>query len=199
MYKRKLNRGEPSKGMTAARAAKLEALGFTWDGPSASEAAWAAQLAKLKKYKRRHGDCNVPVRCTGDPRLGRWAKEQRSLKKLLDRGEPMGGRGKGKMTAERAAKLEALGFAWGTRESGPVAEADSDADSGDGDNDDDMAPPPAPGAVVGAPPTDSEPSKWQVGQLVEARAKNSGARAGYEHCHIRAVQPDGQYTAGCNR
>jgi hypothetical protein len=25
-----LDRGEPSKGMTAARAAKLDALGFTW-------------------------------------------------------------------------------------------------------------------------------------------------------------------------
>ena len=56
------------------------------------------------------------------------------------------------------------------------------------------APPPAPGAAVSAPPTDSEPSKWQVGQLVEARAQNSGARAGYEHCHIKAVQPDGRYT-----
>jgi hypothetical protein len=84
----------------------------------ASEAAWAAQLAELKKYKRTPGDCNVPVRWTGDLRLGRWAKEQRSLKKL-DRGEPMGGRGRGDMTAERVAKLEALGFAWGTRESGP--------------------------------------------------------------------------------
>ena len=75
------------------------------------DAGWEGWRAQLKAYKRRHGDCNVPVRWTGDPRLGRWAKEQRSLKKLLDRGEPMGGRGKGKMTAERAAKLEALGFA----------------------------------------------------------------------------------------
>jgi hypothetical protein len=28
--KRKLDRGEPAKGMTAARAAKLAALGFVW-------------------------------------------------------------------------------------------------------------------------------------------------------------------------
>ena len=60
------------------------------------------------------------------------------------------------------------------------------------------APPPAPGAVS-ALPTDSEPGKWQVGQLVEARAQNSGARVGYEHCRIRAAQPDGRYTAGSNR
>jgi hypothetical protein len=50
-----------------------------------------------------------------------------------------------------------------------------------------------PGAVS-APHTDSEPSKWQVGQLVEARAQNSGARAGYEHCRIKLAQPDGRYT-----
>jgi hypothetical protein len=45
-----------------------------------------------------------------------------------------------------------------------------------------------------APAADSEPSRWQVGQLVEARAQNSGARAGYEHCRIKAVQADGRYT-----
>ena len=28
--KKKLDRGEPSKGMTAARAARLTALGFVW-------------------------------------------------------------------------------------------------------------------------------------------------------------------------
>ena len=31
--KRKLDRGEPSKGMTAARAARLTALGLVWDPP----------------------------------------------------------------------------------------------------------------------------------------------------------------------
>jgi hypothetical protein len=34
--KRKLDRGEPSKGMTAARAAALTALGFVWDPPQGS-------------------------------------------------------------------------------------------------------------------------------------------------------------------
>ena len=32
MRKRKLDRGEPSEGMTAARAARLTALGFVWEG-----------------------------------------------------------------------------------------------------------------------------------------------------------------------
>jgi hypothetical protein len=99
-----LDRGEPSKGMTAERAAKLEALGFAWDPGGAG---WEEQLAKLKKYKRRHGDCSVPLRWAEDPVLGQWVNGQRKLKKALDRGEPSKG-----MTAERAAKLEALGFAW---------------------------------------------------------------------------------------
>jgi hypothetical protein len=43
------------------------------------------------------------------PRLGRWAKNQRVLKKKLDRGEY----GQGMMT-ERVAKLTPLGF-WSRR------------------------------------------------------------------------------------
>jgi hypothetical protein len=34
------------------------------------DASWAAQLAKVKKYKRRHGDCNVPQRWAEDSKLG---------------------------------------------------------------------------------------------------------------------------------
>ena len=106
--------------MTAARAAKLEALGFAWELSAAAiskrrsevsgtrdDAGWEVQLAKLKAYKRKHGDCAVPNRWAEDPRLGGWVNMQRKLKRKLDRGEPSNG-----MTAERAAKLEALGLAW---------------------------------------------------------------------------------------
>jgi hypothetical protein len=71
------------------------------------ETSWEAQLAKLKVYKREHGDCSVPQAWAADPGLGSWVKNQRYRKKKLDRGEP-----NPKMTAARAAKLEALGFAW---------------------------------------------------------------------------------------
>jgi hypothetical protein len=107
--KKLLDRGEPSEGMTAARAAKLEALGF-WKGRCKGRwdtAGWEAQLAKLKAYQRKHGDCNVPQGWVEDPPLGRWVSTQRKGQKKLDRGEPSDG-----MTAARAVKLEALGFAW---------------------------------------------------------------------------------------
>jgi hypothetical protein len=109
--KRKLDRGEPSEGMTAERETRLTALGFTWDGPNIGghpkEVVWEAQLARLVAYKAEHGDCNVPQRWVEDPRLGRWVKMQRQYKKGLVRGEPREG-----MTAVRMARLTALGFNW---------------------------------------------------------------------------------------
>jgi hypothetical protein len=108
-YKKKLDRGEPSEGLTTARAAKLTALGFAWDPPNlrSHEAEWEAQLARLVVYKAEHGDCNVPQGWAEDPRLSNWVNNQRALKRKLDRGEPCNG-----MTAERAARLTALGFAF---------------------------------------------------------------------------------------
>ena len=59
--KRKMVRGEPSQGMTAARAARLTALGFEWEGSSGrpNDTTWEAQLARLAAYKVGHGDCSV--------------------------------------------------------------------------------------------------------------------------------------------
>jgi hypothetical protein len=123
--KKALDRGEPSGGMTAARVAKLGALGFEWEmsaaalskqisrGANRDDAGWERRLAKLKEYKRAHGDCNVPQRWAADPRLGRWVSDQRKGKRGLDRGEPRERRNG--MTAARAAKLDALGFVWALR------------------------------------------------------------------------------------
>jgi hypothetical protein len=110
--KRALDRGQPS-GMTAARAAGLEALGFVWSLRGDREEGWEAHLAELKVYKRRHGDCNVPQ---GYPGLGNWLDKQRQKKKRLDRGEVHP-----EMTAARVAKLDALGLAWSLRAHRPWA------------------------------------------------------------------------------
>jgi hypothetical protein len=102
--KRKLDRGEPSQGMTVERAARLTVLGLVWER---HEAEWEAQLARLMAYRVEHGNCNVPTGWAENPRLGRWVAEQRRLKRRLDRGEPSDG-----MTAERAVRLTALGLVW---------------------------------------------------------------------------------------
>jgi hypothetical protein len=86
--KRKLDRGDPQPGITVARVAKLDTLGFAWEMSAAAlnkrrsegardDAGWEAQLAKITAYKRRHGDCVVPNRWAEDPALGRWVTKQR--------------------------------------------------------------------------------------------------------------------------
>ena len=102
--KKKLDRGEPSEGMTAERAERLTALGLVWDP---GEAEWEAQLARLAAYKAEYGDCYVPQAWAEDPRMGSWVNSQRQFKRKLDRGEPGVG-----MTAERVAKLDEIGFVW---------------------------------------------------------------------------------------
>jgi hypothetical protein len=126
--KKRLDRGGASGGMSAARVAKLEALGFDWAPPlgaagprsrsslnSSNGAAWEAQLARLAVYKAAHGDCGVPHRWAEEEGgLGQWVGTQRYCKKALDRGDPSPG-----ITAARVAKLEALGFVWGLKHYGP--------------------------------------------------------------------------------
>ena len=121
-YKKKLENGERDgagyKGMTAERVARLEELGMVWDGMSErkkgpSDALWERNLSNLVAYEAEHGHCLVPRNGhkATDPPLGTWVSTQRSLKKKLDRGEPCG-----RMTVERVAKLDALGFIWGPEE-----------------------------------------------------------------------------------
>ena len=96
--KRKLDRGEACKGMTAAGAVELEALGLEWEVSAAvrskhtsnakrDDAGWERWLVKLKAYKHMHGGCNVPRSWSKDPMLARWVAKQRGLKRALDRGE----------------------------------------------------------------------------------------------------------------
>jgi hypothetical protein len=116
--KKALDRGDPRPKITAARVAKLDALGFAWQVSAAelskqngkasrNDAGWEAQLAKLKQYHEIHGDCNVPQSWPEDPALGIWIMTQRACKRKLVRGKPSPG-----MTAARVAKLDALSFAW---------------------------------------------------------------------------------------
>jgi hypothetical protein len=100
----------------AARAARAQRKAAA---PRPREVAWEGWLAKLAAYKAAHGDCNVPKGSTGAKReraeeretglgaLGNWVINQRKGKRKLDCGEPSQG-----MTAARAARLTALGFAW---------------------------------------------------------------------------------------
>jgi hypothetical protein len=106
--KKRWGRSEPSSGMTAGQAAKLQVLGFV--GDLRVEAVWDSWLVWLVAYKAAHGDCNMPSGWAEELALARtWVNHQRAYTKKLDRGDP-----NPNITAAGAAKLDTLGFVWVT-------------------------------------------------------------------------------------
>ena len=96
-YKRRLDRGEPSEGMTA------DSAGVAADGARPRLGGWSRGWRPVGGAARAAGGLQGAAQ-----RLQRtWVAHQRKRKKALDRGEPSSG-----MTVARVAKLEALGFAW---------------------------------------------------------------------------------------
>ena len=84
-----------SKGnLSSDRIAKLESLGFEWDP---NEIDWNQKIEALKLYKAKNGDCRVGKKSQV---LSNWVYKQRNDFK------------NGRISAERIAKLEALGFEW---------------------------------------------------------------------------------------
>ena len=82
------------------------------------ETGWEAMRARLVDFKSEHKHCRVPEGWTADPKLARWTKKQREYKRRLDTGRP-----NPRTTAERVAKLEALGSKWSMPNGGGINEA----------------------------------------------------------------------------
>jgi hypothetical protein len=90
--------------MTLSRIQELESLAFEWDSHGA---AWENRLSELADYCKSHGHCNVPQRCSENPKLGKWVSKQRTEYKLYLEGKTS------PMTPSRILELESLGFVWG--------------------------------------------------------------------------------------
>jgi superfamily II DNA or RNA helicase len=76
----------------------LSALNFTWK--HRDRGSWEDRLAEVVAYKALHGHCDIPLNYPENPKLGRFVNHMRSK------------RTSGKLSADRAAKLEAIGFLW---------------------------------------------------------------------------------------
>ena len=90
--------------LSAERIARLDALGFIWD---AREAQWEEGLDQLEAYVRENNDCNIPAAyksSDGHP-IGYWLSNQRQFRK------------NNKISAERLARLDAIGVIWDVRDS----------------------------------------------------------------------------------
>ena len=77
---------------------RLDAQGFNWDTNRVQQ--WDAMYGKLRTYKNRHGDCNVPQAWEQDQSLGTWVGTQRQRK------------AKGRLSPERIRRLQTLGIVW---------------------------------------------------------------------------------------
>ena len=90
-------RAQQKKGkLSPDRITRLESLGFAF-AFDPIETRWEAMFQALVAYKAEHGDSHVPQSYTN---LGGWCNNQRQAMK------------KGKLSPDRIARLEAIGFKW---------------------------------------------------------------------------------------
>ena len=91
--------------LSGERVAKLNELGFVWrireKKPDAVD--WTTRYNELIAYKQQHGDCNVSQYDASYKSLGHWVNKTRTAFK------------NGKLSDERIAKLNELGFVWEER------------------------------------------------------------------------------------
>jgi superfamily II DNA or RNA helicase len=82
--------------LSVERRKQLDAIGFVWEP---YKSAWEQGFAALTAFKKREGQCNVPVaHVEANFKLGTWVNEQRTSRDS--------------MPAERRQRLDALGFVW---------------------------------------------------------------------------------------
>ena len=93
-----MQRGLRRRGkLRPERIDRLNALAFSW---APYDFAWEEMFERMAAFEREHGHCDVPQRYERDPQLGAWVTYQRVLKR------------RGKLSHERFARLDALGFNW---------------------------------------------------------------------------------------
>jgi superfamily II DNA or RNA helicase len=81
--------------LSADRIKKLDSIGFIW---TPLQAEWEEMFDVLKEYKQKYSSCNVPYRYKDNPKLSYWVQKQRNQKFRL--------------SEEKIARLEKLGFQW---------------------------------------------------------------------------------------
>lgn len=84
----------------------LDELDFTWK--SRDVGTWEDRLAEVAAYKAQHGHCEIPLKYPENPKLGRFVNNMRSH------------RNSGNLSADRIAKLEAIGFVWASTQRADV-------------------------------------------------------------------------------
>jgi len=85
------------------------------DFPMDTNDPWTAKYLELREYRIMNGDCNVP-RNGSNPKLGVWVGNQR-----LHYNNLKNNKNRNKISEERIAILEGLGFSWGKKYPSPAS------------------------------------------------------------------------------
>ena len=81
--------------MTLHRVNILNHIGFVWDalekcgGSKRNDEGWMRMLKQLMEYKEKHGDCIVPTKYDGNPKVGNWVNNQRRAYNDLKSGKQL--------------------------------------------------------------------------------------------------------------
>src|ERR1017187_6839629 len=97
----KAKRDCPVRTNAGERHRRLEKLGMAWQGRNCLRELWETRYAQLVAFKKKYGHCDVVCLWKENPALGHWVSNQRVCRK------------KGKLSNERIARLNKLGFRWG--------------------------------------------------------------------------------------
>lgn len=111
--------------LTSHKVKALEAIDFAW-GKLKGDVLWEEKFKDLIRFQMKYGHCNVPTKFRIDSALGRWVSTQRRHYKEMKAGL------RSTMTADRAKRLEMIGFRWNG--------IDSAGDSGDDNTSQDTGP-----------------------------------------------------------
>ena len=108
-----------SAPLTQERINLLNEIGFTWTIRSRDTLgeSWSQRLEELKRFKEKHGHCQVPSRYAEAPELGIWVGTQRTQYRLYMKAKETGAdiAGATSMNENRIRLLEDLGFVWALR------------------------------------------------------------------------------------
>lgn len=78
---------------------------------SKAPSSWSNWMSQLAEYRRKHGDCDVPLKYAANPALGAFVNRQRAEYRKMLAKKPSS------MTEERVNDLNRLGFTWAVKES----------------------------------------------------------------------------------
>ena len=89
--------------INAERIRILEEMGFAWDPQKVQ---WEAMYEKLRQFVQQFGHAKVPKGYANDTELANWVRNQRLEHRNWQQGK------RSRMTKERFAMLDKLGFTW---------------------------------------------------------------------------------------